>query len=179
MWPFRIYPPPSEFTHHLQNSRTTFRIDPPPSEKIGFGATGPCWTFFDIFWFLFMVLSYLFIDLWLISLIYYDWSRSAAPRGAGFEPPTLWLRDPRAKPLSYPRHTKFPPVLKIPSGTKKQNPKICPNMSQYVPICPNMSQYAPICPNIPQYTPIYPNISQYFPIFPNISQYIPIYPNIP
>jgi hypothetical protein len=31
VWPFRIYPPPSEFTHHLQNLPTTFRIHPPPS----------------------------------------------------------------------------------------------------------------------------------------------------
>ena len=29
---FRIYPPPSEFTHHLQNLPTPFRIYPPPSE---------------------------------------------------------------------------------------------------------------------------------------------------
>ena len=29
---FRIYPPPSEFTHHLHNLPTTFRIHPPPSE---------------------------------------------------------------------------------------------------------------------------------------------------
>ena len=28
----------------------------------------------------------------------------APPRGAGFEPPTSWLRDPRAKPLGYLRH---------------------------------------------------------------------------
>ena len=33
VWPFIIYPPPSEFTH-------------PPSEKIGFEASGPFWTFF-------------------------------------------------------------------------------------------------------------------------------------
>ena len=37
---FIIHPPPSEFTHHLQNWPTTFRIDPPPSDKIGFGASG-------------------------------------------------------------------------------------------------------------------------------------------
>ena len=30
--PFRIYPPPSDFTHHLQDLPTTFRIYPPPSE---------------------------------------------------------------------------------------------------------------------------------------------------
>ena len=32
VWPFRIYPPPSEFTRHLQNLPTTFRIYPTPSE---------------------------------------------------------------------------------------------------------------------------------------------------
>ena len=63
--------------------------------------------------------------LWLIS--------SRPP--PGFEPATLWLRDPRAKPLSYPRHTKYPPVQ------KKINPKTCSNMSKYAPICPNMPQY--------------------------------------
>jgi hypothetical protein len=49
VWPFRIYPPPSEFTHHLQNLPTTFRIHPPPSGKIGFEAAGPFCTFFDLF----------------------------------------------------------------------------------------------------------------------------------
>ena len=89
VWPFRIYPPPSEFTHHLQKKSVLgpldlfvhflnllmipknmfkgwyfpnfpnifrfvptlsdffniFRIHPPPSEKIGFGTSGPFWTF--------------------------------------------------------------------------------------------------------------------------------------
>ena len=46
-------------------------------------------------------------DLWLIS----------PPRGVGFEPPTLWLRDPCATPLGYTRHS-LQVVPKIPSGTQ-------------------------------------------------------------
>ena len=99
------------------------------------------WTFFDIFWpFLsfFMDLPHLFIDLWLISLIYYDWSRPARPRDSNLRPCGWEIRVPNhwATPVTQNslRYSKYPPVQK----TKKSQ-----NMAQYVPICANMSQ---ICP---------------------------------
>ena len=73
---------------------------------------------------------------------------SDLPPAVGFEPATLWLRDPCATPLGYTRHS-LQVVPKIPSGTK--NKKI----PQYVPICFNMSQYAPIYPIISKYIQIY------------------------
>ena len=61
-----------------------------------------------------------------------------APRGAGFEPATLWLRDPRATPLGYTRHS-LQVVPKIPS---------LPNIFRIYPTFSEFTQHFQNLPNI-------------------------------
>ena len=108
-----------------------------------------------------MVLSHLFIDLWLFSLIYYDWSPPAA--GGGIRTCDLVVERSVCNPTEL--YLSSPP-----SGTQNTF-RIYPTPSEFIQHLQNLSNIFRIYPTPSEFTQHLHNLPNTFRIYPPPSEF--------